>query len=50
MIDQFWKLNLIKNPSDIFELDFDRIKKLDGWGELSVKNLKLAIEQLKIYL
>ena len=24
-----------------------RIKKLDGWGELSVKNLKLAIEQAK---
>ena len=22
VIDQFWKLNLIKNPSDIFELDF----------------------------
>ena len=47
VIDQFWKLNLIKNPSDIFELDFNRIKKLDGWGELSVKNLKLAIEQAK---
>ena len=46
MIDHL-KLNLIKNPSDIFELDFDRIKKLDGWGELSVKNLKLAIEQAK---
>ena len=40
VIDQFWKLNLIKNPSDIFELDFDKIKKLEGWGELSVKNLK----------
>ena len=47
VIDQFWKLRFIKNPSDIFELDFNKIKKLEGWGDLSVKNLKLAIEQAK---
>ena len=47
VIDQFWKLNLIKNPSDIFELNFDKIKNLDGWGELSVKNLKNAIDKSK---
>ncbi len=47
VIDQFWKLNFIKKPSDIFELDFDKIKKLEGWGDLSVKNLKLAIDQAK---
>ena len=45
VIDQFWKLNLIKSPSDIFELNFDKIKKLDGWGDLSVKNLKNAIDK-----
>ena len=47
VIDQFWKLNFIKSPSDIFELDFNKIKKIDGWGDLSVKNLKLAIEEAK---
>ncbi len=47
VVDQFWKLNYIKKPSDIFELDFDKIKKLDGWGDLSVKNLKTAINQAK---
>ncbi len=47
VIDQFWKLNLIKNPSDIFELNFNKIKNLDGWGELSVKNLKNAIDKSK---
>ncbi len=47
VIDQFCKLRLIKNPSDIFELNFERIKKLEGWGDLSVKNLKIAIEQAK---
>ena len=47
VIDQFWKLNLIKDPSDIFELNFDKIKKMEGWGDLSVKNLKIAINQSK---
>ena len=47
VIDQFWKLNFIKKPSDIFELDFDKIKKLEGWGDLSVKNLKIAINEAK---
>ena len=47
VIDQFWDLNLIKNPSDIFDLNFDKIKKLDGWGKLSTNNLKVAIEQAR---
>ena len=33
-------LNLIKEPSDIFKLDYEKIKNLDGWGELSINNLK----------
>ena len=41
------EIKIYKNPSDIFELDFNKIKKLEGWGDLSVKNLKLAIEQAK---
>ena len=45
VIDQFWKLKLIKKPSDIFDLNFDIIKKLEGWGNLSVDNLKSAIEK-----
>ena len=47
VIDQFWKLKLIQIPSDIFELDFEKIKKIEGWGELSVQNLKVAIDQAK---
>ena len=45
VIEQFWDLNLIKEPSDIFGLDFNKIKKLEGWGELSINNLKKAIEK-----
>ena len=40
VIEQFWDLNLIKEPSDIFNLDYKKIKKLEGWGELSINNLK----------
>ncbi len=43
VIDQFWDLKLIREPSDIFKLDFNKIEKLDGWGALSISNLKKAI-------
>ena len=45
VIDQFWDLNLIKEPSDIFNLNFDKIKILEGWGNLSIDNLKNAINK-----
>jgi DNA ligase (NAD+) len=45
VIEHFWDLNLIKEPADIFELNFNKIQKLEGWGELSIKNLKNAIKE-----
>jgi len=47
VIDQFWELKLIKTPSDIFRINYDKIKNLEGWGDLSVNNLKKAIEKSK---
>ena len=47
IVENFWKLNLIKYPQDIFNLDYNKIKKLDGWGNLSVENLKYSINQKK---
>tara|TARA_A100001015_G_scaffold311165_1_gene413877 strand:- start:1241 stop:3271 length:2031 start_codon:yes stop_codon:yes gene_type:complete len=47
VIEQFWSLNFIKEPSDIFKLNYNKIKKLDGWGELSISNLKKAIVKSK---
>jgi len=44
VIDQFWKLNLVKTPSDIFNLDYLKITNLAGWGKLSAGNLKTAIK------
>ncbi len=43
IVESFWKLNLIKFPQDIFQLDFNKIEKLDGWGKLSAQNLKYSI-------
>jgi DNA ligase (NAD+) len=36
-------LGLIKNASDIYNLNFKKIETLEGWGKLSVSNLKTAI-------
>ena len=44
VIDQLWSLKLVRKPSDIFKLDYKKINNLEGWGELSIKNLKTAIE------
>ena len=47
VVDQFWDLNFIKEPSDIFKLQFKKILKLEGWGNLSISNLKKAITKSK---
>ncbi len=48
VIDQFWDLKLIKEPSDIFTIDYSKIKNLEGWGELSINNLKGSIDKSKL--
>ena len=47
IVENFWKLNLIKFPHDIFRLDYNKIEKLEGWGRLSVENLKFSITEKK---
>ena len=47
IVEKFWELNLIKLPQDIFKLDYDRIEKLDGWGKLSVENLRYSVDEKK---
>ena len=47
IIENFWDLKLIKSPQDIFNLNFDEIEKLEGWGKLSVNNLKFSIDKKK---
>tara|TARA_S200000501_G_scaffold373842_1_gene421949 strand:- start:3832 stop:5856 length:2025 start_codon:yes stop_codon:yes gene_type:complete len=47
VIDNFWELKLIKTPADIFNLNYKKIEKLEGWGNLSIKNLRNAISSSK---
>ncbi len=47
IVESFWKLKLIKFPQDIFKLDYNKIQKLEGWGKLSVENLKYSINEKK---
>ena len=47
IVENFWHLNLVKLPHDIFNLNYHDIEKLEGWGKLSVANLKFSIEQKK---
>ena len=47
VIDNFWDLKFIRMPADIFRLDYKKIESLEGWGKLSIKNLKNAINDSK---
>jgi len=47
IVESFWNLKIIRLPQDIFNLNYDIIEKLEGWGKLSVANLKFSIEQKK---
>ncbi len=45
IVQNFWDLNMIKYPADIFNLNFKKISNLDGWGDLSASNLEKAIKK-----
>ncbi len=47
IVENFWELKLIKFPQDIFKLNYEKIKNLEGWGNLSTSNLKYAIDSKK---
>ncbi|MDC0517904.1 NAD-dependent DNA ligase LigA [Candidatus Pelagibacter sp.] len=47
IVENFWNLNLIKLPQDIFKLDYSKIENMEGWGKQSVVNLKYSINLRK---
>ena len=47
IVENFWNLQLVKFPQDIFKLDYLKIENLDGWGRQSVANLKYSIDLRK---
>ncbi len=47
VVEQFWELKLVNEPSHIFKLNYNKLYKLEGWGDLSIKNLRDAINRSK---
>ena len=47
IVENFWKLKLVQFPQDIFKLDYNKIKNIEGWGKLSAENLKYSINEKK---
>ncbi len=43
----FMELGLLRDIGDIYALDFDRIRSLEGFGDTSAENLRSAIEASK---
>ncbi len=43
-IELFYKKDWVRQPADIFRLDYNVISKLEGFGETSANNLKAAID------
>jgi len=47
IVENFWNLKIIRLPQNIFDLDYKKIETLEGWGNLSVTNLKFSINEKK---
>ena len=47
VVENFWNKKLIKYPYDIFSLDLNILKRMEGWGEKSINNLKNSINKSK---
>ncbi|MBK6783531.1 MAG: hypothetical protein IPG79_07055 [Saprospiraceae bacterium] len=46
-VEKFHQLGWLKDISDIYNLDYDKIAELEGFGARSVENLQISIEKLK---
>lgn len=46
-VAQLLELGLLSDIADIYTLDLDRVRAIEGWGEVSVRNLAQAIEASK---
>lgn len=46
-VEKFIKLGWIRDISDVYNLDYDKIAALEGFGKKSAENLRAAIEKAK---
>jgi DNA ligase (NAD+) len=46
-VQLFGQLGMVADVADVYRLDYDRLRQMEGFGELSVANLAAAIEASK---
>ncbi len=46
-IEKFYKLGWLHSIADLYQLDYEAIAKLEGFGEKSAANMKAAVEKAK---
>jgi len=47
IIKRFVEEGIVKDTIDIYQLDYQKIEKLEGWKDRSIQNLKNSIEESK---
>ena len=47
IVENFFKQKILRLPQDIFNLDYNKIEKMEGWGDQSVLNLRYSINEKK---
>ena len=48
IVKRFYSLGLLSNIESIYQVDYDEVLQLEGWGEKSVEKLKNGIETSKL--
>ncbi|MHB8464912.1 MAG: NAD-dependent DNA ligase LigA [Acidimicrobiales bacterium] len=43
-VGQFIALGLLSDIADIYDLDYSKVREIEGWGDVSVANLEAAID------
>ena len=46
-IERFYKLGWLHTIADLYRLDYEKVARLDGFGEKSAANLRIAVEKAK---
>lgn len=45
IVERFYDLGLLRNITDVYRLDYDRIAELEGFGQKSVDNLRESVDK-----
>ena len=46
-VQELIQLGLVTDPGDLYSIDWDRLRDVAGWGEVSIANLQAGIEASK---